>query len=650
MKQPPSKASGTFYVGNRRISLDNETPFDRGGEALIYKDPGDGGKALKVYHEFDKQREQKIKSFLDAGFRLPDGVVMPLLPIRSEAGKFAGFQMQLLSARHKKLRELFKGSYSVDQGFTTKVKAELFMKWGTDLNRIHPLGIVVGDLNDRNVMIHEGTKLPYYIDVDSWQYLGYPCPVATRFYCPPDLYGVDLSKRPSFLPTHDWWSWSVLLFQVLLNGVHPFKSGTHPRYIGVGERAINGITVLDPGVAYPNIGLPPEILTNELTDELLRMLKRKRRDSFPLGALKQYGEMLIECTNCKMWYPETRNNCPSCSRRTAIQTAIIRKKGEFDVSNIIVTRGRILFYQKDRTTVYCLAEEAGQLVFYKKEDNRPVETIQLGLGSMPGARFAYFSNCLVICQDPAAEEPELFLLDVGPGGVTPIKKTTTAIMAGGHAVFGASNRFLYRIAGRMIMCCERLPGGGIVERPVMQVHEQQTWFKVDRTPDLDHEYLFGYHRHMGVLRWFLIRGEINGRSFMHTDVDLPELDKRESLIDLGYYFSTNSCLIVRKTIKLGVERVRLDIVSIHDGKILKSSVMDSDQADGWEVIKGKAYGGGVVMHPTDKGIVKEEVIGTHSVELLPKTDSVVTSEDSLDRYGKGILVLKEDRILALLPK
>ena len=76
------------------------------------------------------------------------------------------------------------------------------------------------------------------IDCDSFQVLDhsgarltiYPCPVGKPEYTPHELHGRDF-RRKQRLPEHDSFGLSVLIFQLLMNGSHPFRA----RWTGKGE-------------------------------------------------------------------------------------------------------------------------------------------------------------------------------------------------------------------------------------------------------------------------------------------------------------------------------------------------------------------------------------------------------------------------------
>jgi DNA-binding helix-hairpin-helix protein with protein kinase domain len=102
---------------------------------------------------------------------------------------------------------------------------------------VHARGYVVGDLNESNVLLTR-QALVTLIDTDSFQVEVqqngvrrlYSCPVGKPEYTPPELQGKSF-ERQARTPSHDAFALGVLVFQLLMEGNHPFRS----RWLGPGE-------------------------------------------------------------------------------------------------------------------------------------------------------------------------------------------------------------------------------------------------------------------------------------------------------------------------------------------------------------------------------------------------------------------------------
>lgn len=102
---------------------------------------------------------------------------------------------------------------------------------------LHRSGYVVGDLNESNVLVNP-SALVTLIDTDSFQvqerqdgrFVVHYCPVGKLEYTPPELLGKNM-KEVTRLPEHDNYALAVLVFQLLMEGNHPFRA----QWLGSGE-------------------------------------------------------------------------------------------------------------------------------------------------------------------------------------------------------------------------------------------------------------------------------------------------------------------------------------------------------------------------------------------------------------------------------
>ena len=635
-------------IDNHRFTLTNDLIIGQGGEAVIYKHPGAPEQfALKIYRERDAKRAEKLSAMLGANLQLPDSAIVPLQAVRGQRGNIVGFSMRRLTNRYRKLGMVFRESFSRDHGFTSKVKAQIFLSMATDLSRIHPSGIVIGDINDGNEMVDEVGKGLVWIDMDSVQFGRFPCMAGTQLYLSPDLYGVDLGKAAAFRPEHDWYAFAVIMVRALTNGVHPFKSGLHAQYASIFERAQHGATVFDSSVTYPEVGLPPEVLSNDLVDAVQRVLKRESKQPFPLGVLEHYRNTLIECGSCGLYYPLERRKCPACAHTTVLDAKMAAAAAGFSVSTLLETKGRIVYLTRSGSRINAVLFEGNDLHFCTKDDGAPLVQTPVPYAVPLGAWFGTFDGSFVVCPDPSAEQPQLFVFDIASNAVVLRKLLTTELFSGGQAVFATSNRFLYRIAGRELLCSERFGTTDVLERSLMQIHKGQTWFTVARNVGDTLELIAGFHREFSGASWFLVRGD--GKTFSRFEnLAIPQLDSQEAMRDHAVYFSAESVMVVRATRKRGVDRVRVDVVSTTDGAPLRSFILEGPTIGPWERMRGKAFFNGLVMHPTDQGVVRERIAdGTQ--QSLAFTQTHVHSSDDLDRLGGGIMVARSDRVLHIQP-
>jgi serine/threonine protein kinase len=105
------------------------------------------------------------------------------------------------------------------------------------LSALHRSGYVAGDINESNVLV-TSTALVTLIDTDSFQVqedrggkmVLHPCPVGKPEYTPPEMQGQTLAEVFR-QPDHDAFGLAVLIFQLLMEGSHPFRA----QWLAAGE-------------------------------------------------------------------------------------------------------------------------------------------------------------------------------------------------------------------------------------------------------------------------------------------------------------------------------------------------------------------------------------------------------------------------------
>src|SRR5262249_12003006 len=153
--------------------------------------------AVKIYLTPSPERDQKLRDFLPYGQSLPPEVIAPeQLAIDPQTNQVVGFTMRLLDSRFVEIRRLANTTFRAMAGLTARDLSTLFLNAHQTLSAIHKAGLVVGYLNDLNLMFYGPEML--FIDVDSFQFDKYPCMVGTEAFLDPALYGIDLAQQPYF--------------------------------------------------------------------------------------------------------------------------------------------------------------------------------------------------------------------------------------------------------------------------------------------------------------------------------------------------------------------------------------------------------------------------------------------------------------------
>ena len=321
------------------VTLDPASPLGVGGEACIYEVPQDLSLVAKVYHKPADERARKLAAMLDAP---PDdpmaaqghvSIAWPVDLLCSEDGKIVGFLMPMVAgigsifdfynpgARRKRC-PLF------DYRYLHRTARNL----AAAVRALHQRGYVIGDVNESNILTSD-TALVTLVDTDSFQVsdphsgVVYRCTVGKPEFTPPELQGksfADIDRAPE----HDLFGLAVLIFQLLMEGTHPFAGifqgeGEPPSYQ---ERISAGHFPYSRGrrVPYrPALTSPPfKILHPALRDLFVRCFKNGRRkprirpDAHAWqSALDDAENALVTCSdNDQHCYSDHLKVCPWCER------------------------------------------------------------------------------------------------------------------------------------------------------------------------------------------------------------------------------------------------------------------------------------------------------------------------------------------------
>ncbi|MCP4428194.1 MAG: hypothetical protein GY803_27210 [Chloroflexi bacterium] len=546
----------TVFINGQEINLDPAQLIQSGGEGMVFGlGNGAGATAVKLYHQPTNQRAAKLRHLIENGLaaRLPDGILGPSALAADGDGRIIGFQMPRLPAGSLPIKKLSHPRFWQKNKPAIADILALFHQIHAALTRLHQLGVVIGDFNDHNIFFspahlrmrsqikfdkethpqrldrypkskvkngqalsnrrlpthtpaHLPTRSPAFIDVDSYQFGSFPCPVAMQAFLDPTLYQVtDFGKRPYFTPETDWYAFAVLLVKSLLQ-VHPY-GGTHKRHKSLVARAGAKVSVLDTAVTYPQTARPLNALSDDLKRQIHLIFERGQRHPFPI--------QLIASQHF------------SRSASQPVSASVLRQ------SAIPVPHSKTLL-AVDGVIEHAAVRGNGRMQAIMRED-KSYRLARLGIGGVldemtlfdgqPGYRFGSFGRYLAV--NPPGK-PHLLILDVGGSRPSQVTMIETAFFRE-TAVFAATSRHLYRIAGTWIMRGS-VQNGLYIEDAIATAHRNQTEFWASPVT----ETLVGRHRIFAENRFFLLHEGAN------YDISIPQLAPGESLIGIEPIFSANA--------------------------------------------------------------------------------------------------------------
>lgn len=191
-----------------------------GGEGTIY-DLGDGTVA-KLYHADKLTAARRDKLSLMASYPAPcDGVCWPRELLCNADGEFVGYRMD--RAAGTELQRCVFTRKTLEACFPGAKKDDMVRLAITILEKIcalHRAGVLLGDINLNNILVVSPEEV-WFVDCDSYQVGGYPCPVGKSHFIPPELQGRNFS---TFLrtPGNEAFAVATLLFMLMLPGKGPY--------------------------------------------------------------------------------------------------------------------------------------------------------------------------------------------------------------------------------------------------------------------------------------------------------------------------------------------------------------------------------------------------------------------------------------------
>ena len=206
-----------------------------GGEGVVYA-ADTPGVVVKIYHENDLTVYRRNKLMEMIGHN-PDirELCWPIAAVMNAEGEFCGFTMPSAEGYTEFGRSvmILGDSVFAEQHMPQWTRRSLVLLC-RELIRIfklmHSKGILMGDVNKRNLMLcMESAKHPkvMFVDCDSFQFGGYPCPVGTPVFTSPRIYERlgNQPRYPEFLRTEEDENYAIasLLFHVLMLDQSPFS-------------------------------------------------------------------------------------------------------------------------------------------------------------------------------------------------------------------------------------------------------------------------------------------------------------------------------------------------------------------------------------------------------------------------------------------
>ncbi len=310
----------------------------RGGEATVYRVRGQTGWLAKIYEQRVRPNyADKLTWMISHPPENPTrsiahpSLAWPTALLHDSNHKLAGYMMPhihgavpLLEVFNPRRRQATLPRF--DRRYLHRTARNL----SATLTALHVRGYVVGDLNESNVLV-KPSALISMIDTDSFQVqevhgdkiLYHPCPVGKLEYTPPELHRHAIGSVVR-QPEHDAFALGALIFQLLMEGSHPFRA----QWLGSGDpptietRIAQGVfpysTVPDSRVQPPKGAPDLNLLHPVLVELIFRCFIDGHKDSQQrpnpekwVQALGVAENALMQCSNSHL-YSDHLAECPQC--------------------------------------------------------------------------------------------------------------------------------------------------------------------------------------------------------------------------------------------------------------------------------------------------------------------------------------------------
>ncbi len=320
---------------NALILHDGE-PFARGGEAVIWALADRPSYLAKVYHQPTPDQADKLAAMIA---NPPDdptakqghsSIAWPTQRLLDDEGRCVGFVMP----RVDKARSLFdvynpKSRLQTWPLFHYGYLLRTARNLAIAVRALHARGYVLGDLNESNVLVN-AKALVTVVDTDSFQVRNGPrvfrCIVGKPEYIAPEAQGASFAEINQ-TPEQDNFALAVLIFQLLMQGTHPFAG----RFTGEGEPETLARRILGGYFPYakkpsgpyePNPTAPPFVVPPPQVRDLMRRCfeqgharpsQRPDAGAWQKALAEADGE-LSECVaNSQHHFHQSLDACPWCA-------------------------------------------------------------------------------------------------------------------------------------------------------------------------------------------------------------------------------------------------------------------------------------------------------------------------------------------------
>ena len=306
-----------------------------GGEGDLYAVNGDKYHIVKIYKDPTKFREEKIKAMVHSHLRDSQLLAWPKDVLYDMSGNFRGFLMDRIYGGDP-INAIYEiGSRAKYSNVPWSHRVIVAINLCCALNAVHDAGQVIGDFNPKNMFVNMRSGHVKLVDTDSYHisYNGktYGCIVSMPNYLAPEIAKrlsggktLESLKQPTFNESTDNFSLAIHIYQLLMNGAHPYQGAIRPGHDcvlpNIRDNILSGtVPSIDPRSKHlmapsyaPKFSSLPENMQSLFRRAFLSSKDRPTSKEWH-SVLIEYHSSLKQCRkNLVHFYHKELHNCPLC--------------------------------------------------------------------------------------------------------------------------------------------------------------------------------------------------------------------------------------------------------------------------------------------------------------------------------------------------
>ncbi len=215
----PKSGDFVFTPSGAKVALLNE--IGKGGEGAVYETNTQYIAKIYFADKITRRIAEKIKLMISRKVVF-EGICFPVEILLNVHNEFVGYLMP--KAKGHQLQKTMFSKPLLQKYFPNFKKRDMIEICITILKKIeflHSINVILGDINPNNILV-VSPKEVYFVDTDSYQVEGFPCPVGTINFTAPEIQG---KKYDSFLRSigNEKFAVATLLFMIMLPGKPPYS-------------------------------------------------------------------------------------------------------------------------------------------------------------------------------------------------------------------------------------------------------------------------------------------------------------------------------------------------------------------------------------------------------------------------------------------